>query len=101
MFPVRYTLSAGQLFFALSVGQLAMALDGAVVAVQADGFDEDSGRRWTAFATGPTQRVESVGDLEMAATLPSLAPDPSVSEQRGGLFRLRPMILSGRWIEAL
>ena len=98
VFPVRYTLSDGELKFAVPEEQLAKALDKAVATLQADGFDEDSGRRWTAFAAGPTERLETIGSLGLGPS--SLESDP-VTEEWGGVFRLQPVILSGRWIDYL
>ena len=96
IFPVRYALRAGELRFVLVEDQLARALHKTVATLQADGFEEDSGRRWTAFAVGPTERIEGLG------------PEPSLSlgsgpipPEQGGVFRLQPVILSGRWIELL
>jgi len=99
IFPVRYALHAGELRFALVEEQLARALHKSVATLQADGFEEDNGRRWTAFAVGPTERIEGPTNVGQG---PPLAPgfDPIPPEQ-GGLFRLQPVILSGRWIETL
>jgi len=88
VFPVRYALTGGELLFALSVDQLAQALDERIATLQADGFEEDRGQRWTVFAVGPVRRVEGFEGPELAGT-------------SGDLFRLQPAILSGRWIETL
>ena len=85
VFPVRYTLSDGELKFAVPEEQLAKALDKAVATLQADGFDEDSGRRWTAFAAGPTERLETIGSLGLGPS--SLESDRSY---RGMGRRLSP-----------
>jgi hypothetical protein len=66
--------------------------------LQADGFEEDSGQRWTVLAVGAVQRVDAFEDLgSTVASLPS-APK-AISSEQGGVFRLQPVILSGRWIE--
>lgn len=96
VFPVRYALSEGDLLFAVSIDQLATAVDKNVASLQADGFEEDSGLRWTVLAIGPVRRV---GAFEGVA--PGAEFSEAVSGERGGLFRLQPLILSGRWIESL
>jgi uncharacterized protein len=100
VFPVRYAVSGEALLFSLSVDQLADALDKTVATLQADGFEEDSGKRWTVLAAGPVRRIRGFDDLGPEAVLLSFAPE-AVSGERGGLFRLEPAILSGRWIEGL
>jgi len=99
VFPVRYALSGGELRFTLSEEQLARALHKTVATLQADGFEEDSGRRWTAFAVGPTERIEGLANVGQGTSL-SLGLGP-VPQEQVGVFRLRPVILSGRWIESL
>jgi hypothetical protein len=51
------------------------------------------------LAVGHARRVEGFEGLGPVAAL-SFAPD-AVSGERGGVFRLQPVILSGRWIETL
>jgi hypothetical protein len=98
--PVRYALNRGELLFAVSVDQLAKALHGNVATLQADGFEEDRGQRWTVFAAGPVRRVEGFeGFGPAAASLSSMRDTASV--EGGDLLRLQPAILSGRWIETL
>jgi hypothetical protein len=99
--PVRYALSGGELLFTLSVEQLVRALDKSIATLQADGFEEDGGPRWTVLAAGTVERVgnfESLGK-EAASAAMSLTP-AAVSGERNRLFRLHPVILSGRWMEA-
>jgi len=100
VFPVRYALNDGELRFVVQPDQIAQALDRAVAALQADGFEEDSGRRWTVFAAGPTRRSDSFENLGPLAASLSLGPD-TPSGGLGALFSLQPVILSGRWIETL
>ena len=95
--PVRYTLNDGDLLFASSGDQLSKALHENIAALQADGFEEDSGMRWTVFATGPVRRVEGFQDLVLAGS--SLSALNIASLEEGDLFRLKPAILSGRWME--
>ena len=95
--PVRYTLSDGDLLFAASGDQLTKALHGNIAALQADGFEENGGKQWTVFATGPVRRVEGFEDLGLAGSWLSALNVASLEE--GDLFRLKPAILSGRWIE--
>lgn len=100
VFPVRYALSEGDLLFALSVDQLAKAIEGSIATLQADGFEEDRGRRWTVLAIGPVVRVEGFEGLEAGRAFLSLAPEAH-SGGSGGVFLLQPSILSGRWIDSL
>ena len=93
--PVRYMLNDGVLLFAATGEELTKALHGSIASLQADSFDEDSGRRWSVFATGPVAIVES---LETVATMLS---GPPIANVESSLFRLSPAILSGRWIDAL
>ena len=95
--PVRYTLNDRDLLFAASGDQLSKALHENIAALQADGFEEDSGKRWTVFAIGPVRRAEGFGDLGLAGSLLSALNVASLEE--GDLFRLKPAILSVRWIE--
>jgi hypothetical protein len=96
--PVRYTLDDGDLLFSVSGDQLIRALHGNIAALQSDGFEEDSGQRWTVFATGPVRRVEGYEDFGLV--VPSLSSAPVTADrEESGLFRLKPAILSGRWIE--
>jgi hypothetical protein len=98
VFPVIYAVSSGELWFAHSVGQVTKALHGNVATLQADGFEEDSGQQWTVLAIGHPQRVEGSEGLGSSAVPPPIASH-AASLERGDLFRLRPEILSGRWIE--
>jgi hypothetical protein len=95
--PVRYTLNNGDLLFTASGDELTRALHGNIAALQADGFEEDRGQRWTVFATGPVRRVEGVEDLGLVSASWPLPPGTAMGE--GGLFRLKPAIFSGRWME--
>ena len=88
VYPVRYDMSNGHILFGLSIDQVATAIDDAVVALQADGFDEDRGRRWTVLAIGPATAVEPT--WEGAAG--HLHPDRHT-------FRLRPKMISGHWLD--
>ena len=96
--PVRYRLDDGDLLFAVSGEQLKKALHGNIAALQAEGFAEDGGQRWTVFATGPVRRVDGYESFGLAGSSLSSAPDAASLEEHG-LFRLKPAILSGRWIE--
>jgi len=93
--PVRYMLNDGDLLFTAHGDELTKALEGSIAALQADGFEEDRGQRWSVFATGPVGIVES---LETAVTMLS---GPSNTTVESSLFRLKPAILSGRWIDVL
>ena len=95
--PVRYTLNDGDLLFAASGDQLTKALHGNIAALQADGIEEDSRKRWTVFATGPVRRFGGFEDLGLAES--SLSALNVASIEEGELFCLKPAILSGRWIE--
>jgi len=106
VYPVRFTLLDKDVVLALPVDQMAKAIDGTVAALQADGFDEDRGRRWTALAIGLVSRIERAEDLmgeqvDSAPLDPTELFPPGSSWDEGHIFRLRPQILSGRWIEAL
>ena len=97
--PVRYSVIGTDIRLSVSDDQLAQALDGQVACVQADGFDEDHGQRWTVFATGPVSRI---GGLQVLGTLPSTAPGESALDvERERAFSLQAKILSGRWITQL
>jgi len=98
VYPVRYVLHESDLLFVLSVGQLARAIDKSIATLQADGFEEDSGQRWTVLAVGPVRHVEGVEGLGPVSE--SFVTEADSSE-RGGVFRLLPAILSGRWIDTL
>ena len=98
--PVRYILNDGELLFAVSNGELTKILHGNVAALQAEGFEEDSGRRWTVLAVGPVQRVSALEDLG-SATISDLTPPGVPSVMSGDVYRLSPTIFSGRWIEAM
>jgi nitroimidazol reductase NimA-like FMN-containing flavoprotein (pyridoxamine 5'-phosphate oxidase superfamily) len=88
VYPVRYDMSNGHILFVLSIDQVATAIDDAVVALQADGFDEDRGRRWTVLAIGPATAVEPTSE-----SVPRhLRPDRHA-------FRLRPKMISGHWLD--
>jgi hypothetical protein len=100
VFPVRYTLNERELLFDLSVDQLAKAIDRRTATLQADGFEEDTGQRWTVLAVGPVQRIQAFEGLGSVVASLSSAPE-AVSGEQGGVFRLQPVILSGRWIETL
>lgn len=97
MIAVRYTLDNGDLLFAASGDELVRTLHGNIAALQADGFEEDKGQRWTVFATGPVRRVEGVENLGLVS--PSWPLPPSTAMGEVVLFRLKPAILSGRWME--
>jgi len=90
--PVRYKLEDGDLLFAATGDELRRALHGNIIALQADGFEEDTGQRWTVFATGPAERVERIERTALSLWVP---PDAAVESD---LFRLKPSIVSGRWI---
>lgn len=94
VFPVRYGISGGNLLFTLPDEQLASAVDGKVASLQADGFEEDQGQRWTVLAAGPVSRAEGF-DRPASFVPPEAAP-----AEPPHLFLLQPVILSGRWIEA-
>ena len=106
VYPVRFTLWDKNVVLALPVDQMAKAIDGTVAALQADGFDEDRGRRWTALAIGLVSRIDQAEELTTEeAEGPGIDPTdlflPGTSWDDGYIFRLEPQILSGRWIEAL
>jgi len=94
VFPVRYTVQDQGIFMAVRVEQLAKALNGAVAALQADGYEEDSDKRWTALAIGPTQ-------LLSPDTLSGGQPEPGAPWTGREIVHLSPQILSGRWIQDL
>ena len=93
--PVRYVLDGEVLLFAPGVEELAQALNRGVATLQADGFEEDSGQRWSVFVVGVAQRVENAASIGTETRSPSLAPDAALGDPVG-LFRLVPEILSGR-----
>jgi hypothetical protein len=94
VFPVRYALEDRSVIMAVTIEELAKALDGAIAALQADGYDEDSGRRWTALAIGPTQRL--------APDSIPVRPPASGGEWAGReMVHLLPQILTGRWVDDL
>ena len=88
IYPVRYGLSDGHLLFGLSIDHVAVEIDDAVVALQADGFEEDSGHHWTVLAIGPATTVDP--------TSPDVAWD--FGHERH-MFRLRPKMFSGHWLD--
>jgi hypothetical protein len=93
--PVRYMIDNGDLIFNAIGDELRRALHGNVAALQADGFEEDTGQRWTVFATGPVERC--VDRLENMILALSTSENATLESN---LFCLKPTILSGRWIEA-
>ena len=99
--PVRYALSdGGTILFTVSVDQLREALHGTVTTLQADGFDEASGRRWSVIAVGTTRRVEVSDGIGLREIASLSVPDATAVEQ-DTVFRLDHQILSGRWLDTL
>ncbi|HEY5252254.1 MAG TPA: pyridoxamine 5'-phosphate oxidase family protein [Acidimicrobiales bacterium] len=92
--PVRYMIDKGDLIFNAMGDELRRALHGNIAALQADGFEEDTGQRWTVFATGPVER--RVDGLENVILALSTSENATLESN---LFCLKPAILSGRWIE--
>jgi hypothetical protein len=88
IYPARYDMSGGHILFGVSIDQVASALDDAVVALQADGYDEDKGSHWTVLAIGPATSVETRSES---------VPGHLRSERH--VFRLRPKMISGHWLE--
>lgn len=95
VFPVSYLVVANGFLVGVSVDQIAEAMDPRVIALEADGWAEDEGRRWTALAIGFVERVEVHDEY----------PRPGVTDVTAGrpwnerhVFRLQPSVLSGRWI---
>jgi Pyridoxamine 5'-phosphate oxidase len=93
VFPVAYLVSEPGFLVGVSSDEVAEAMAENVVALQADGWAEDSERRWTTLAVGLARRV-SVQD---EAPLPARALAGNPWDERH-VFRLRPHILSGRWM---
>ena len=85
--PVRMAVEGGHVLIGVSGETLAAAIDDVVIALQADGFEEDRGRRWSVLAVGPASPVD-------LATGPR--PYPVAAEPYA--FRLRPRVLSGGWL---
>jgi hypothetical protein len=84
--PVRYELTDGNLLFVVSDDKVWRGLNGCIVTLHAEGVEEDKGRRWS---------VNAIGAVEHD---PSRAFDQT---SPGEVFRLKPKILSGRWIETI
>lgn len=93
--PVRYTVAGDMIHIHVTDLQVAAAISGNVAALQADGFDEDSGRRWTVLSVGQAVPVE---DPERAELL-RRPPFEQISSTAGALFRMPTTILSGRWVD--
>jgi len=85
--PVRYALAGGHILVGVSAQTLAAVMDDVILALQADGYDEDLGRRWNVLAVGPASRAESARER---------CPDVLAGERF--VFRLRPRLLSGGWL---
>lgn len=75
----------------MPLDQLTKASHQRIATLQADGFEEDSGQRWTALAIGPCDA--SKGSRSAGRSRPSLSLPGS--DERGELFRLQPAVLSG------
>src|ERR1700722_107559 len=88
IYPVRYDMNQGHIFFDVSFAQVAAVIDDSVVALQADGFEEDQGCHWSVLAVGPATSVD---------TLRPGSTEKSRSEGRA--FRLRPKMFSGHWLD--
>jgi hypothetical protein len=95
--PIRYELSDTGILVGCGVDQVAKAMENSVIALQSDGFDEDSQKRWTVLAIGPTHRI---GALELRSHAPeqhATAWDVDAVRNAPHLFHLEPGVLSGRW----
>jgi uncharacterized protein len=94
VFPVPYLVDGCGFLVGVSTDQMAEAMDRSVIALQADGWAEDVGNRWTTLAIGRTSRVEvqeehPTGSVDVTSGSPWDEPH---------IFRLQPEVLSGRWL---
>jgi len=91
--PVLYVVDETGFLIGLSPDDVANAMTRNVIALQADGWDDDTARRWTTLAVGiPTRAIiQDVDPLRTKIERPAPWDEPHV-------FRLRPHVLSGRWI---
>lgn len=112
--PVRYVLQGSEPYFALMDRHLAEGASGSVVGLQADGYDEDSSRRWTVLAIGLARSIQAIrNESEVVAeddpplSLEASIMDPEVPRQLltppspviRHIFHLDVRILSGGWLE--
>jgi len=112
--PVRYVLQGSEPYFTLTDRQVAEGASGSVVGLQADGYDEDSARRWTVLAVGLARSIQSIrSESEVVAgddppfgvedsfidaeVPPQLLTPPSPVVRH--IFRLHVRILTGGWLE--
>lgn len=95
VFPVAYLVDDKGFLIGVSLDEMAQAMTGGVLALQADGWSEDAGRRWTVLAIGHVTPVEFDDESSRLA-----ARDPTATPwDERYVYRLRPEILRGRWMD--
>lgn len=99
--PIRYELAESDILVTCEVNQVAKAMENAVIALQSDGFDEDSRKRWTVLAIGYAHRIAGWEFPLPETELKMSSFDVEAMLNARHIFRLAPGVLSGRWLEDL
>ncbi|WP_338749171.1 pyridoxamine 5'-phosphate oxidase family protein [Janibacter alittae] len=94
IFPINYAVDRGTAVFRTGEGsKVAGALSGAPVALEADGYDHETGRAWSVVVKGRARTITEVDDL--MDTL-DLALSPWQGGEKDRFIRITPGEVTGR-----
>ncbi len=94
IFPINYAVDRGTAVFRTGEGsKVAGALSGASVALEADGYDPQTGRAWSVVIKGRARTISEVEDLMDTVDLPLF---PWQGGEKDRFIRITPGEVTGR-----
>lgn len=94
IFPINYAVDRGTLVFRTGEGSKVLgALSGTSVALEADGFDPETGRVWSVVVKGRAHTIAEVDDLMDTV---DLALFPWQGGEKDRFIRITPGEVTGR-----
>ena len=94
IFPINYAVDRGTAVFRTGEGsKVGGALSGASVALEADGYDPQTGRAWSVVIKGRARTISEVEDLMDTVDLPLF---PWQGGEKDRFIRITPGEVTGR-----
>ena len=94
IFPLNYVVDHGTVVFRSAAGtKVSAALSDTPVALEADGYDPETGEAWSVVIKGIAEEIQQVEDLLETVALPLF---PWQAGEKGRFIRVVPSAMSGR-----
>jgi uncharacterized protein len=93
IFPVNYVVDSGTVVFRTAAGTKLTAALAGPVAVEADGYEQQSGEAWSVVLKGRAQQILDVDELHDSFDLPLFPWQPG---RKGAFVRIEASSVTGR-----